>query len=73
MSKKESRENSMSGKIFKIKGRVIHQAKCTGSIPLSVITKAVDQVTGSMAGHRLNGAERRNKRWQLHRDSKKKK
>ena len=63
----------MSGKIFKIKGRVIHQAKYTGSIPLSVITRAVDQVTGSMAGHRLNGAERRNKRRLLQHGSKKKK
>jgi hypothetical protein len=70
---KEGREKPMSKKIVKIKGCVIHQAKYTGSIPLSVITKAVDQVTGSMAGHSLNVVERRNKRWQLHRGSKQKK
>lgn len=57
------------GKIFKIRGRVIHQAKYSGSVPLSAITRAVDKVTGSVAGHSLSTKER-NKRWQLHRDSK---
>lgn len=62
----------MSGKTLKIKGRVVHQAKYAGSVPLSVITKAVDQVTGSIAGHSLDTAKRRNRK-QLHRGQKKKK
>jgi len=59
----------MSGKVFKVRGRVIHQAKYSGSIPLSAITRAVDKVTGSMAGHSLFSAERR-KRRMLHHGSK---
>jgi|GEM_PF-1603732 len=62
----------MPQRIFKIRGRVIHPAKHSGSIPLSVITRAVDKVTGCVAGHSLDVIER-NKRWQLHRGSEKKK
>lgn len=59
-------------KISKIGGCVIHQAKYAGSIPLSTITRAVDSVTGSVAGHSLDVVKQRNKRRCLHRDSKKK-
>jgi hypothetical protein len=62
------REKPMK-KISKIGGCVIHQAKYAGSIPLSTITRAVDSVTGSVAGHSLDVVK---KRQCLHRDSKKK-
>lgn len=61
----------MAARIVKIRGRVIHQAKYTGSIPLSVITRAIDKVTVSVAGQSVDIVQKRNKRQRLHRGSKK--
>ncbi len=63
----------MAAKTVKSEGRVIYMPKYAGSIPLSVITRAVDKVTGSVAGHSVDIVQKRNKRQQLHRGSKKKK
>lgn len=59
----------MAARIVKIRGRVIHQAKRAGSIPLSVITRAIDKVTGSVAGQSVDVVQKRNKRQRLHRGS----